>query len=556
VYEAEGIEALFSRHPGYPSLSVQSSGVRLFVEGQIGLSQGDLLTMSEQLVAPGADGCEVATRWLRDVDGEFLLLVSADHNPQVILLTDLYGHLPLYRGRCADGEILTREIGVACDAAVEASPDPLSIASYLSLGFVPGDGTLHSNVDRVDSGTLIRIDRSGIQQFRWAGHAAEAKATAGRERASEIAQEIMHATEQRLRWAGESARVLSLSGGLDSRAVAGSMVRSGEPSLLAATFRDNAAKSLEDVDGARRVAELVGLRWSVHDIPGPTETAEDELFEIKWGLNDLHMATVLPFFHDLILHHGRSVHYFTGDTGVPFRPILPKRRIRSERMFLDRLFSQDGRFLYRRALFDVETSCRAARIRRSVFEDWLLEIAKGCSRGSSWDERYRGFIWDGCVRKWAYEGMDRNRAYFWLCAPLGATRVLNRLLVVQDIHKEHLRFYAQILERIDSKLLSIPRAGERFPPGSPLRALSGHLDAVWNHVVARLGKSRRGPGGAGRREPGSVHRVRDAWKQSEHAQSVLDLETLLDAALTPQRVAIMSTLVRFSHRLEEVRAQR
>ena len=520
----------------------------MFTEGTLRLDDGALLDVAEELRRGDRSEQIRALRCFENVDGEFLLVVRAVDEDRVWIVTDRYGHLPLYHAQLGEGCVVTRDFPIACELAGAKRVDQLAVAGYLVFNFVPGCETPHPGVRTVPPGALSTITDGQVATTRWNHWEGDLRpAGSGGQRPRHAVDAVVESLVDTCRWRlsqkGDTP-VVSLSGGLDSRAVVAALRRSWAHPLPAATFGLAEGDSI-DVPVARRVAHVAGMPWTLEELPPTGEDEQNELFEIKRGLNSLRMAFILPFFHSLLRQHGSRVRYVTGDTGLLVRPVLPRRSIRSADDFLARLFV-GGRF-HRHAVFSSGQACRAARIRESEFREWLVETAISLDPQGDWERRFMVFVLDGYGRRWHYEGMDRNRYYFWLEAPLESTPVMNVLLSVPDRAKRHLGFFGAVVRALDRELASIPKAGQSFPPGSRAQLLSNQLWSLRMRVASRI-PGRRGARSAVRPTASastSWLRAREVWESSEAARSAFDLDACRGQGVSGQAAATALGLARF-----------
>ena len=99
-------------------------------------------------------------------------------------------------------------------------------------------------------------------------------------------------TEACRRWGSHpdtSTNVLSLSGGLDSRAVAVGMTRAQVP-FVTATFLDHRGNASTDLRIAKQLAALLGVPSVVFELPAPSPAQVEALAYMKDGLNTVAMA--------------------------------------------------------------------------------------------------------------------------------------------------------------------------------------------------------------------------------------------------------------------------
>jgi asparagine synthase (glutamine-hydrolysing) len=256
-----------------------------------------------------------------------------------------------------------------------------------------------------------------------------------------------------------SASVLSLSGGLDSRSVAAGLVRAGHhPTTV--TFVDADEQARADVELAEQVANTLDLPWQLLTLPRPTAADLDLLLKIKGGQNYTAMALGMSYLNQIRREHGSNITYFTGDGGGR---VLPAFQCPSETRTSDQL----ARYIVDRThLLDLTTTSRLLGLSR---DDILAEIAGVLDSYPETDlqARYLGFNIRERGIKWAMEGEDRNRAFFWSCTPFYAWSFFSHAVAVPTSMKSGNRLYRHFLQALSPETVGIVDAKRSLPVTSP-----------------------------------------------------------------------------------------
>ncbi|HKJ84518.1 MAG TPA: hypothetical protein VKA06_00505, partial [Spirochaetia bacterium] len=312
----------------------------------------------------------------------------------------------------------------------------------------------------------------------------------------------------------------------------------------------------KDLEPARLVAEVAGLPWQLIDLDDPDAGDESELFRLKRGMNSLRMSFILPFFRRLIDDFGPDLTYFTGDSGLALRSLLPRRRPRDAKEFVDAVFAARGRY-HRHPVYHPDTACRIAGVSRDDFDRWLIEeITVGRSE-MGWAELFLWFTLEGYGRRWHYEGMDRNRHFFWLAAPLEATPVLDLVSRVHDSKKKDFSFYGAVLRELDPELGNIPKAGQRFAPGSLPQRARGRLTTLYQSLPTPLVQRLREVRGKGLQpvapDTFPLGQLRQRWESSPTSRAHFDLSSLLDGCDTERCYSAADSLLSFWEFVDGIR---
>jgi len=222
-----------------------------------------------------------------------------------VVVTDRHGRLPLYRRRTGAQEIVSRDLAFAARAGETAPLRADGITEFLTFGYPLGDGTLFEGVTRVEPASVIRVPGGATTRshppydFAAQDDDADADATA-----SAIAVALVQAC--RLRARDRQTVLVSLSGGIDSRMVAGALATAGAHAQ-AVTHGALDAATAGDVAIAKAVAARLGMPWELHPLETPTGAHVERLLALKAGANYLGMTPVVPVLETLRRRHGSDV---------------------------------------------------------------------------------------------------------------------------------------------------------------------------------------------------------------------------------------------------------
>jgi asparagine synthase (glutamine-hydrolysing) len=194
------------------------------------------------------------------LNGMFGFALWDSRRHKLLIARDQLGIKPIYLKR-EPGRVLFASELKAILAAVESTPefDRIALREYLSLGYVPAPLTIFEGIEKLEAGSLLRVDlctgRSEIERF-W-----RPATTAPHAKAGDWAGAVRAQVE-----ASVSAQMVSdvplgafLSGGIDSSAVVAMMARhSSQPvKTYSIGFEAEGAGALyNELQYARRVADL------------------------------------------------------------------------------------------------------------------------------------------------------------------------------------------------------------------------------------------------------------------------------------------------------------
>ena len=192
----------------------------------------------------------------KGLNGQFNVVLYDKRARRVTILNDRLGYRPLYYKQ-ENGILLfaleKKAIFAACESAPEL--DHLGILEFFAFGHNMEDRTVFRGIYAVPQGAVLHADSNGVRtrQYWRPVYSRDGGPTKLAESAEELGRHLCHATA--IRAERPQRHGIFLSGGLDSRAVAGALatVRS---KVIAFTFGN--ASGIE-VRHARRMAAQLGF---------------------------------------------------------------------------------------------------------------------------------------------------------------------------------------------------------------------------------------------------------------------------------------------------------
>ena len=178
--------------------------------------------------------------------GMFAVALWDDRRRRLVLARDRFGIKPLYLGAVDDGIAFASEIAPLLALGVAARPDIQGLADFLSLGYVPGEGTGLSDIRALRPGHMLLFADGQVTEREFAAVVPETR---------DLEQTLVEAVRVHLR--SDVPLAVLLSGGLDSSLLAAMAAAELEQPLRTFTvgFGDAA---FDEVEPARIVAEAIG----------------------------------------------------------------------------------------------------------------------------------------------------------------------------------------------------------------------------------------------------------------------------------------------------------
>jgi asparagine synthase (glutamine-hydrolysing) len=209
-------------------------------------------------------------RWgqglLARLRGDFVLLVWDGEQHEGLIARDQLGVRSMYLSEAAGGLCFASEIHhLLALLPMRPSPNPVSVAHWISISNRPGAATLYAGVHRLNPGSVLLLDRRGAREEPyWAPRFVEPLALGEAELAGRVRAEIERAVRRRIDPDGETG--VLMSGGLDSASVAAVAAAgsSARVSAHAGVFPDHPSVDESDLIGQLRGAlSLAGITAEV-----------------------------------------------------------------------------------------------------------------------------------------------------------------------------------------------------------------------------------------------------------------------------------------------------
>jgi asparagine synthase (glutamine-hydrolysing) len=270
------------------------------------------------------------------LNGQFNIVIYAAKTRRVIVANDRLAYRPLFYSTA------NRRLSVACEQKAVLSAidvprefDSHGILQLFAFGHHLDDTTIFRNVSAFPQGTIAEYDvnSSDLRLERyWRPRLVPRRDRSSlRDNAHELGQRLVSAVSSRLKHCHKPG--LFLSGGLDSRAVAGALHCNGA-TVNSFTFSNSSRPPHHpDIRYAGEVAATLG--FSHHEIRVPTDAYVTGLPRVVWRTE-----CTMPYLHSLSIELHRHVgphvdsifngHF--GDTlsGIRFLPGLFSCRTRSD----------------------------------------------------------------------------------------------------------------------------------------------------------------------------------------------------------------------------------
>ena len=450
-----------SQHLGYQVYTESYKGWQIFHELQDKIIITQALTDILELVENNSNSLgDIQDSWnsyLHSIsDSFFLLAINADLH-KIIFANDALARLPIYYTHQKDCFILGRDISWVKAISNQLTLNPLFMALYLSHSYVPGRGTFYEEIDTLASGTFAIYDwlTDNLQMTSQPDlrFIEPVKGRSDKKWLNELVETFMAVC---VSYRTKLPQILSLSGGMDSRCVAGALQRNNSNYELI-SYLDANQDAKDDVLIASQIAELYNKPLNVIQLSPCTPEDYEQLFNLKAGLNYLPVAMFLQYLEKILALYPQSALFLTGDGGDKvMRYLLPDRYLADEKQWLNYWYSQN-------ATFPSKDAAKLFGINQKEMEGYLINLISTYPV-KDFNYKYAYAILAERSARWAFEGEDRNRYFFRSETPFLDFRFYQLTMQIPMEQKKDNVLYYNFLYSLSPSLAKMRYARYQWSP--------------------------------------------------------------------------------------------
>lgn len=417
-----------------------------------------------------------------NIDGEFYIYLVDLISNVLHVYGDHLNRLPLYYGRNGTQWMVSRDI-YHLTRFHSSTIDRLNLAEYLVLNYNLEERTLFSGIYSLQINRLLRVNMSTgdmASLAREAYHVLPAESTILK-LSDKVLDGIVDSFVLSCKNRCGVKNVLSLSGGMDSRSLAVGLKRAGL-SYSAVTFEDEDGTATNDVIIAEEIARTLELDWT--KIQLDNSSFPDDVYSavrFKLGIQPSRLYFLYQYCHKVLNAYGGSITFFTGDGGDKVFPDLSDGiSFDDNQKLLDHILKEHSEFSLCDAAF-------LAGVPESDLRNQFLRIVDELP-GNQSKLKYEQFILRGRMKRYIFEGEDRNRAYYWSTTPFLSKPFFSLMMSIDRNIKANSEFYRSFVARLDPAIGLI--RSEKYSAGGIIvgRKLYALLKNVSNILLSRKNK--------------------------------------------------------------------
>jgi asparagine synthase (glutamine-hydrolysing) len=456
-----------TKYPEYPMDVIRTNEYWLCIEGKVygkpqAILKEEILDLLKHVFRPHPDlDKKFVADWLLETDGDFIIYAFNKKTNDFAIINDIMGRLPFYYYKNKELVVASREIPFVSSLIHPYQErdnvfDRMGIAQMLLFSHTLGKRTLLNNVFRLEPATVIRLNGTGalfqidtVHRFNF-----EAKSHSNlsvEKNAGELVSLFSQACRNR---ADSNAKnIVTLSGGLDSRAVAACLHKNKIPGHAVTSTEPHwkpVEGNISEAEIAQEIAGSLNMEWENYGImkAGPKDLVT--MLKIKMGLTYLAHSFFLVFLEKLKKKCGDiPINFFTGHNGgVVFSNLSI---IVSELNDLEDLARGIMRVVGYFALKDVSS---LVQIKENEILDEILGLLNSYPE-KDMRQKLLHYLFFEYNAKFTYEIEDLSRIYFWTVSPFNSLPFFRYIISCPDNQKAKYALYREFFSILSPSVAKI-----------------------------------------------------------------------------------------------------
>ncbi len=441
IFENKGVCFRFNGYSTYPHTIVETETFFCLIEGCVYNASAEQKAYDLFELIKKESFQEIGAQ-IKQLDGEFVFCFYLKEKEQVIIINDAWGRLPIYYTVQGETVILTREISFVSSYLPKLTLSKVDAALYSMFGYTLGDSTIFDGINKLSphSVAIVHTIKPCVEVHNSFDIKGLVEKT-DEEDCEKLIQALEEATFRRVSKFEKPS--LSLSGGLDSRLIAGLIAKRNAP-VSFTTFDIAGSHEKLDLIGAKQITKTLNWenRHDVISLKAPTVSDRKYLLNIKQGLNGLEMAFIIPYLKAISKFSDCSL---TGDGGDKFFVDLrPMSNIKTRQGLVRSLLRTHTKLSPKRAatLFGVSERSVLQKIESTIDSYGMTSLNDSFV---AFQIRERGM-------NWLFEGEDRNRTFIWSTSPFYDPQVIKTAMSFSMKSKQYGALFKGLFERIPGSL--------------------------------------------------------------------------------------------------------
>ncbi len=440
----------------YPITCFESPGSFILLEGIIyniddATIKNNLFAIAD-LVPERATVSETIARFLTHADGEFIVLIYDKPTKLLCVFNDALGRLPFFWYRDDAVLVFSREMKFMYPFVRPIAFNRLALMEYLLYEFPLGERTLIEGVERLLPATVMMY--SGLSQtllkeqvlpLTFEFEKEDRKIS--KENIKDLKRSFLAGLRSRVSKLGPRRSLISLSGGLDSRATLAGLIAQGvKPRGI--TY-DTAPEDAGELGYTQKIAETFGVSLT-HFAPSKDMDYEEYLRYVALvdAGQSINLANVVNIEEQIMLHEGSDIVHYTGLYGGELcRYLNVTSGFGSDDDLAQFLLTTPDQYGYAH-----QKVCAMLQASKDEIQEHIREHIAAYPEKDLY-AKYLHFKFEKDY-KWAGLGEDRNRFFFWTVTPFYSRDFFWTAYTIDERKKDTL-FFRDFLYSLDPRTCAV-----------------------------------------------------------------------------------------------------
>ena len=456
-----------SCYDGYPFTVFQNKKGVTLIDGAIYNKSDrkvkrelDKISLAESSLTQLLDKVE---KFLLTTHGEFIVVIYNKEMQKCLIFNDALSRLPLYYcsscNRFSDKIIMSREVKFIIPFLKKPDFDILALAEYLLFGYPLGERTFWKNIKRMPPAAISVVDTKNNKLLfkkvlSWNLEPKSENMNQLRQETRKIVNLFLSSSKNIAQtFSKEYAHIVSLSGGLDSRATLAGLVKIGA-NPIAYSFPSGENRI------SKKIAQTLGVRHQI--ISSSFKITNEDYVKLTDGLGSTSwmLCDVMSFLYGIREKIGNKAILYTGDGGdKTVGPLTCPCNISNVKKLLQYIIETDH-------IFDMDEISSMLNIHKGTFKEHLekhiMAFPEKTMEGKLVHFKVfeRGF-------KGMFVGEDRNRIILWSTTPFYSIHFFRASMKVSQRFKNHYILYKNFLSSLNPFLSRIQYYNRLIPLSMP-----------------------------------------------------------------------------------------
>ena len=466
-----------TRHNEYPVSFFTAGEFTIYIEGKIygqdePAIRKSLCELGKDLIDNKKNIKTAISEWILVTEGDFIVFLLHNPSRRIFILNDVFSRLPLYYHISDDKLIISRNYRFISQLVSNRDFSRIAIAEYLLFCYSLGPRTFLKDVNRLPAASLVQVDieKGTVRQetvYEFNLDNKKYRNRSAQRNAAELVRLFTQSCREKTSGQGikgdssysshsgscqnkdgtHGLNVLSLSGGMDSRAIGAGFYHEQIP-FLATTWLDYQKKSQPEVDTAKIVAKACGAEWQL--FPLQFSPAKDvlRLLWMKNGQIILARPHSMQYLDRIKQQYGSNITHFTGSGGdLMLRDLRPIRMIMNADDLVEYIINK-------RQVIPIEVVAALTQISEQEIREHLKDHVLSYPE-NKWGQKLIHFIIYEQSYKRIHEAEDFRKLLFWTDSPFWSVRFFLYTMNCPDSQKSHRLLYTRFLNLLNPAAVQI-----------------------------------------------------------------------------------------------------